>query len=108
MTSEAMIFGDVPMTVTAMGRYLQTHFGKPLALRKHGDATYKCPYCQKNHQSKPGVGHYSVACQDESKFNGVGVTIGERFFTAGYGVKIVEYKDEDGINKLIVNKYINY
>jgi len=101
MGDESIMF-KIPMTTEGMCTYLQEHFGKPLALRKEGTTSYKCPYCQRQHNSEKGVGHFLVECEDESRYNGIGITIGGRCFTAGYGVKIVEYKEDNGINKLIV------
>ena len=101
MAEESIMF-EVPMSATAMCQYLQEHFAKPIALRKEGETQYKCPYCMRKHKSEKGVGHFHVECEDESKFNGVSIAIGGRIFTAGYGVKIIEYKEEGGVNKLIV------
>jgi len=101
MAEESIMF-KVPMSTTAMCQYLQEHFAKPIALRKEGETQYKCPYCMRNHHSEKGVGYFKVECEDESRYNGIGITIGGRCFTAGYGIKVVEYKEEDGVNKLIV------
>jgi len=101
MAEESIMF-EVPMSTTVMCQYLQEHFGKPIALRKEGETKYKCPYCQRNHHCEKGTGYFSVECQDESRYNGIGITIGGRCFNAGYGVQICEYKEEDGVNKLIV------
>ena len=101
MAEESITF-EVPMTVAAMCQYLQEHLGKPIALRREGGTTYKCPYCMRNHNSEKGTGYFKVECEDESRYNGIAITIGGRCFLPGYGVNICEYKEEDGVNKLIV------
>lgn len=103
MTGEELptMMDGVPMTVDKMCQYLQDYFGKPTALRKQGELDYQCPYCQGVHQSE-FAGHVNVECEDESRFNGIWISIGDRTFTAGYGVTVFEYIEDDKGSRLIL------
>jgi len=89
------------MTLSEMHQLMQNRFGKPLALRKKGSTRYKCPYCSRVHRSGPGVDYVAAECTDESGFNGAGIVIGSRSFTNKYGVKIMEYEEVGGVNRII-------
>jgi hypothetical protein len=92
-------FGNVPMTVEGVRHFLQDYFGKPISVRMQGSRAYKCPYCRLVHRCEPGPGYVQTDCKPKNK--GEGIVIGDRTFSAAYGVTIVEYVEEAGKNNLI-------
>jgi hypothetical protein len=82
-------FRNVPMSVEDIRHWMQDFFGKPVAIRKQGSQTYKCPYCKQVHRCKTGPGHVQADCK--TKNSGGDMVIGDRYFSAAYGVKVVQY-----------------
>ncbi len=98
---EYIDFGGVTMTRQQVSEILTEYMKKPIALRKQGSSHYKCPYCKNIHKSEPRPYHTSVPCVDESRFNGIGIIVEDRFFLPGYGVTIIEYVEDGDVNKII-------
>ncbi len=91
------------MTPAKAQELMQQHMNKPVALRKRGTSEYRCPYCGSTHIcEQEGPGHIRAECEDESRFTGSGIIIGNRFFLPGYGVTLVEYEEEEAVNKIIL------
>ena len=89
-----------PMTTNQMREYLQGYFGSPVVLRKQGTTSVKCPYCLKKHDHGLEPGHRRSHCDKNDPVNGIAT--GERSFSCNYSYTIVEHKEEDGVNKLLI------
>lgn len=94
-----VVANGLPMSLEQMRSYLQESYGIPIVLREEGKTTVECPYCAKEHDHDPAPGHYKPACEPSP---GRGLVIGERSFVPAYGYKVMEYREEEGINTLIV------
>ena len=95
------ISDGLPMSLRQMREYLQEHYGSPVVLREQGTTSVKRPYCFQHHDHGPQPGHQPAGCDDESRFSGIGIVVGERYFVPNYGYTIMEYLEENGVNKLI-------
>lgn len=98
-----VICHGVPMTIQQMQENLQQCHGRPIVLGEQGMTRCTCPHCQKAHESDPGSGHFNVACEDESRFNGVCVVVGDRRFMASHGVTAMECIRDGNDNESIQN-----
>ena len=68
--------------------------------RGEGTTGVKCPYCMKKHDhDEPG--HHVAGFNEDDRYNGIGVAVGERYFVPNFGCTIYEYKEGDGVNELI-------
>jgi hypothetical protein len=91
-----------PMAVEDVRAYLQALYGVPVVLREEGATNVKCVYCGHVHEHPVGAGFYIAGCDDEARFSGVGIVVGDRYFATNYGYKIIEYKEVDGVNTINV------
>jgi hypothetical protein len=89
-----------PMTEEDVRLHLQAFYGIPVVLRQEGTTSVKCPYCGQLHEHPVGPGFFTSGCDDETRFSGIGIVIGDRFFKSAYGYKIIEYMEVDGVNTL--------
>ncbi|CAB9529638.1 hypothetical protein SEMRO_2569_G331510.1 [Seminavis robusta] len=91
------------MSPDEMRVYLQGYYGIPVALRRQGDTSIKCPYCCKMHyhSPQPGHGHHYTAACDEEDWHSRGIDVGDRYFVPNYGCTIIEYIDKDGVNWIL-------
>lgn len=103
MVNDYSIADGIPMDLDQMREYLQEYHGVPVVLREHGTTSIKCPYCLKIHDHAPQPGHHVALCDNNDRFNGVGIVVGERYFVPNYGYTIYEYKKGDGVNELLVD-----
>lgn len=88
------------MSLEQMQRYLQEYYERPIALRQQGTTSVKCPYCEEMHEyDVKDTGHVVSVCEDR----GMGIVIGDRHFVPGYGLTIIEYIVENGVNVLILD-----
>lgn len=93
--------GDgVPMNLKQMREYLQSYYGIPIALRKEGDTTVVCPFCNKKHEHGTETGHHITGCEGDDRY--IGISIGDRQFVPSYGYTICEYKEGEDTNELII------
>lgn len=99
--SENSIADGVPMSLEQMRVHLQECYGIPIALREQGTTSIRCPYCLKIHEHGPRPGHQVAACDEGDRYNGIGIVIGDRYFIPNFGYNVLEYMEEDGVNKLI-------
>lgn len=99
--NENSIASGVPMDLEQMRVYLQGLYGNPVVLREQGTTNISCPYCFKLHEHlQPG--HHVALCDESDRYNGCGIVIGNRYFVPNYGYEILEYREADGVNNLIV------
>jgi hypothetical protein len=52
-----------------------------------------------DHSGPPG--YHKALCEEEDRYNG-GIVVGDRYFTSGYGYFIYDFKEERGVNVLVV------
>ena len=93
--------GGMPMNLEQIRFYLQKHCGIPIVLREQGTVHIKCPHCLKLHEHGPQPGHHVAGCDDDDRFNGIGIVIGKRHFIPNYGYTIMECIEKEGANMLI-------
>jgi hypothetical protein len=43
-----------------------------------------------------------AGCDDEFRYCGAGIVIAERYFVPNYGYTIIEYEENDGVNRVII------
>ena len=89
------------MNLAQMRDYLQETYGIPIVLRKVGTSEVTCCYCKGVHKHDH-AGYNTAGCDDETRFNGSGITVGDRFFVPNWGYHIIEFEDKEGVNRLIV------
>jgi hypothetical protein len=92
---------NMSMTPEQMERYLQQLYQLPVVLRKKGEKTVTCPYCQEAHLHEE-VGHVHTQC----KVHTPGIVIGERSFHANYGYTLMEYEEKGGSHWLTPLPYL--
>lgn len=59
-----------------------------------------CPYCSRKHDHGPQPGHHVAGCAETEV--GIGIAVRDRTFIPRYGYTIHEYRDNNGVNELIV------
>ena len=89
------------MNLEQMQAYLQEIYRLPVVLTQQGTTNMECPYCGERHDHGPQPGHHLAHCKDELRMNGI--VIGDRSFVPNYGYTILEYYEEEGVNKFINN-----
>jgi len=98
--NDNLIASGIPMNLEGMRLYLQNHFEVPIALRRRGATTIKCPYCACEHNVGPQPGYHASLCSPKDR-ESMALVVGERYFVPGYGVVVFEYEEKDGVNELL-------
>jgi hypothetical protein len=84
------------MSVSEMSWHLQQLCNIPVALRKEGETTVACPYCNESHFVGIVDGYVAADCDDRSSNV---ITINDREFVPNYGLVIYEYRKSKDHNK---------
>lgn len=97
--NEPTLAAGMPMTREEIRLHLQSHYNKPVALRKEGGTTVKCPYTGAIVDTPPGPGYFRPDPMDADMHDPTtpdqGLVINDRYFGQNYGFLIIEYHETD-------------
>lgn len=103
------IAAGIPMSLEEMRLHLQNHYSKPVALRKEGATSAKCPFSGTVIDTPPGPGYFRYEPVGTGVYDpnydactsAPGIIINDRYFTANYGFLIIEYRLKDDTYHII-------